>query len=109
MIIMRLFLIILVLISGLRAEANPEHPKREMLKIIFNKLMDGERIQQAQEMEARLIKLEAPPISASMASIKLSNELKEDFLSKYAMLIGLAVALSLLTIGFFFYSRRSKG
>ena len=53
--------------------------------------------------------MEAPPISASMASIKLSNELKEDFLSKYAMLIGLAVALSQLTIGFFFYSRRSKG
>jgi len=53
--------------------------------------------------------MEAPPISASMASIKLSNELKEDFLSKYAMLIGLAVALSLLTMGFFFYSRRSKG
>ena len=53
--------------------------------------------------------MEAPPISASMASIKLSNELKEDFLSKYAMLIGLAVALSLITMGFFFYSRRSKG
>ena len=52
--------------------------------------------------------MEAPPTSTSMASIQLSAELKDDFLSKYAMFIIITFLLMTATYCTILYRKKNR-